>query len=53
VICGVLLGLGFELVRENLGVEFAGDLGVELFNSGRDYLIFWLLEKLTQGPGPV
>jgi hypothetical protein len=53
VISDVLLGHGFELVKEKLGVKLAGDLGAELFDSGHDYLIFWLLEKLSQGPGPV
>ncbi len=43
----------FQLVDQDLGVKLAGDLSAESVDSCCDFLIFWLLEKLSQGPGPV
>ncbi len=44
------LGHGLQLVEQDLRIEPPRDLGAKLFNSGGDYLVFWLLEKLSQRP---
>ncbi len=48
-----LLGHGFQLVDQDLGVEFAGDSFPESADRFCDLFVFWLLEKLAQSPGPV
>jgi hypothetical protein len=53
VMCGVILGHGFNLVKEDFCIKLAGDLGAELFDTCCDYLIFWRLEELSQCPFPV
>ncbi len=53
---GVLLGfLGhrFQLIDQDLSIKLAGDLRAESVDCRHDFLIFRLLEKLSQGPGPV
>jgi len=48
-----LLGHCLQLVDQDLGIELARDISVESVDSLRDFLVFWLLEELSQGPGPV
>ncbi len=53
-----LLGLGLqrhllEFVDQCVRVELPGDPLPELLNRFRDLLIFWLLEELSDRPGPV
>ncbi len=48
-----LFGHCLQFVDQDLGVELAGDLLEESVDRLRDFLILWLLEELSQGPGPV
>ena len=48
-----LLGHHFQLVDQNIGVESAGDSLPESVDRFRDLFVLWLLEKLSQSPGPV
>ncbi len=43
----------FQLVDQDLGVEFAGDSFPESVDCFCDLFIFLVLEKLAQSPGPV
>jgi len=40
-------------MEQDLGIELPGDHGVKLVDGCGDHLIFWLLKKLPQHPGPV
>jgi len=56
VVKGILLGFlahCFQLIDQDLSIELAGDLHGESVDHHRDFLIFRLLEKLSQGPGAV
>ena len=48
-----LLGHHFQLVDQNIGVESAGDSLPEPVDRFRDLFVLWLLEELSQSPGPV
>jgi hypothetical protein len=53
-----LLGLGFqrhllEFVDQRVRVELSGDPLPELLDRFHDLFVFWLLEKLSDRPGPV
>jgi len=48
-----LFGYCLQLIDHDLGVELAGYLLAESVDRLRDFLVLWLQEKLTQGPGPV
>ncbi len=40
-------------MEQNLSIKLARDLGAKLFNGRGNHLVFRLLEKLPQCPGPV
>ncbi len=42
-----------ELVDQRVRVELPGDPLPELLDRFRDLFVFWLLEKLSDRPGPV
>ena len=48
-----LLGHCFQLVDQNISVESAGDSLPESVDRFRDLFVFWVLEQLSQSPGPV
>ncbi len=48
-----LLGHCFQLVDQDIGVENARDLFPESVDCFCDLFVLWLLEKLSQSPGPV
>ncbi len=48
-----LLGHGLEFVEQDFGIKLAGDFGAKLVDGCGVHLTFWLLEQLSQGPGPV
>ena len=53
---GILLGLlchGLQFVEQDLGIKLAGDFGAKLVDGCGYHFVFWLLEQLPQGPGPV